>query len=429
MNYRNSIQTLLLLGLIVIPTLAHGQPRSDLIYAFRSYDATRKTQMILVGEIRSKTKVAEPHNIASPYLDYDNRLDQVTVKVKNPEGVKPGQKLYVIEKNPFHSQYRNGLIVGEITVKSMTHNPFYGWLLTGQGNLLRVRKGNFVARTLETEQLQRAFVLKKKGDLYRNRGDVDRSIAHYSEALEADSSLPEAHAALGEIYLRMAKERGDEDPIRAQSEFELAWKHRENFRFDVDEEEFYRNFMRTLQYRYDLMRTTVSTSMNLFRLLDRSIEVGEEYVTSEGTENTEILTLLFCAHFNRMSYYSGLQDSRSRDEYEKSADKAIDILESLLKRPISDPDFHRCAALYYDNQGGGPVTPPGGIDVEMIKKMYRLEVYSLYRVSRMIEPRQAPREMLLEMIRYHVEKYFRYGSAIGIDFDPEMQALKRRINE
>ncbi|MDH5656523.1 MAG: hypothetical protein OEZ34_11475, partial [Spirochaetia bacterium] len=155
---------------------------SEIVYAFRNYKSSRSEKTILVGEITSKTKLPVSPG-SSPYKGYDARIDQVTVKVKDRKGIKIGQKLYVVDKNPHHSQYRNALITGEIEVKSLFHSPFYGWVLTGTGILLRIRKGNFVVRTLESENLEYAYTLKKKGDHYVARGDTDRAIASYLQAV------------------------------------------------------------------------------------------------------------------------------------------------------------------------------------------------------------------------------------------------------
>ena len=209
-------RTLLPLSLSILFMLPlAGRDRKELVFAFRNYKGSRPIRMMLVGEIRSKIKVAEVFDTNSPFLGVDMRLDQVTVKVLNRQGLKIGQKLYIIDKDPYHKQYRNGLIVGEITVSSIFNNPVYGWSLTGTGILLRVREGQFVARTLETENLDRAYVLKRQGDHHRNRGDIRSAIASYQSALDADQGLPEAHASLGRVYYELALENGRELPIRA----------------------------------------------------------------------------------------------------------------------------------------------------------------------------------------------------------------------
>ena len=246
---------LLLIGLGQGPlTNALHAERNEIIYAFRNFKTEPPTRMILVGEIQSKTKVATVETIESPFPGYDIREDQVTVKVQNRRGLKVGQKLYVIDKDPFHSQYRNGLVVGEIHVASILYNPFYGWVVTGTGILLRVREGQFVARTLDTENLERAYSLKKRGDHYANRGNFEKAISSYNEALVADSTLPEANAAMGDMFFGMALDSGRELPVRALSEYDRAWQNRVNFRYDYEKFHSYKKFMDALYYTYRLRR-------------------------------------------------------------------------------------------------------------------------------------------------------------------------------
>ncbi|MBI3396476.1 MAG: tetratricopeptide repeat protein, partial [Spirochaetia bacterium] len=268
----------LTLGLAVFAVAAPAQlsalEHPDLIYAFTNYKRPEPMKMILVGEIRSKTKAPEVHEKESPVKGYDTRSDIVTIKVANREGLKPGQKLYVIEKNPFHRQHRDGLIVGEITVSSIFFSPFYGWALTGKGILLRVREGHFVARTLESENLERAFVLKRKGDHYHGTGDTEKAIQAYSDAIAADPMLPDAHAALGSLYFDQGRERG-EYPVRALAEYEQAWKSRANFRYRLEEHRYYLDFMTALYGAYSVRRFEKGREANLVQLIDRIIEVGK----------------------------------------------------------------------------------------------------------------------------------------------------------
>lgn len=241
-------RALALLFFVLAPMGLGASGSAQVIYAFRNYTRPEPIRMLLVGEIRSKVKVPRPRDNKSPYIGYDARLDQVTVKVANRKGLKVGQKLFVIDKNPYHKRYRNGLISGEIKVRSIFYHPFFGWVLTGTGILLRVREGMFVARTLETEKLERAFERKKRGDFHRDRGELEQAIASYHSALEADRGLPEAHAALGRIYLAGALKRRRETPVRALAELEMAWKRRLNFRYDSELYDFLLNYLDGLHY-------------------------------------------------------------------------------------------------------------------------------------------------------------------------------------
>ena len=107
------------------PACVPGEP-TQIIYAFRNFENSPPTRMILVGDIQSKTKEAAVEREACPFPGYDTREDQITVKVRNRSGLKVGQRLYVIDKDPFHAQYRNGLRVGENEVVTRYNNPNFG---------------------------------------------------------------------------------------------------------------------------------------------------------------------------------------------------------------------------------------------------------------------------------------------------------------
>lgn len=361
----------------------------DLVYAFRSYTRPDPTRMILVGEIRSKTKAPELHDKESPFKGYDTRKDVVTVKVVNQEGLKPGMKLYVIDKNPFHRQYRNGLIVGEITVSSIFHSPFYGWALTGTGTLLRVREGHFVARTLESENLERAFVLKRRGDHFRAQGDEEKAIAAYQEAIAADPLLPEAHAALGSVFFSTASR---EFPVRSLAEFEQAWRTRANFRYREDERDYYLDFIRALGRAYDVRRLEGAREDKLVRFLDRSVEVAK--AANERGGDDEIWIALAFAQLRRMQYYKPQSSPAERAMYDAATKEAGEILKKLFENPVSDPLAHRTAALYYS-----------------------------MRVRDLPAPaEEEKREKARKLVLYHADKYYQLGGR-----DPEVDALRRQL--
>ena len=325
-----------------------GAERTELIYAFRNFKTEPPTRMILVGEIQSKTKVATVETIESPFPGYDIREDQVTVKVQNRRGLKVGQKLYVIDKDPYHTRYRNGLIVGEIRVRSILYNPFYGWVVTGTGILLRVREGQFVARTLDTENLERAYALKKRGDHYANRGDFEKAISSYNEALVADRSLPEANAAMGDLFFQLALDSGRELPVRALGEYQRAWPNRVNFRYDYEKFRYYKSFMETLYYTYRLRRLEAARNADLVKYLDRILEIAGE--ARQIQDHDDIRLQQARAHYYRMQYYSGQASVEDRRMYDASDEKAGALLKELVEARPPDAEVYRLALLYYGSR-------------------------------------------------------------------------------
>lgn len=339
-----AILVFLLAGLVA-PWATLQAQRNEIIYAFRNFKTEPPTRMILVGEIQSKTKVATVETIESPFPGYDIREDQVNVKVQNRRGLKVGQKLYVIDKDPFHTQYRNGLIVGEIRVTSVLYNPFYGWVVTGTGILLRVREGQFVARTLDTENLERAYALKKRGDHYANRGNFEKAISSYNEALVADSTLPEANAAMGELFFQIALDSGRELPVRALSEYDRAWKNRLNFRYDYEKFAYYKRFMETLYYTYRLRQLEATRSDGLVKLLERVISIGAE--ARKVQDHADIRMQLARAHYYRMVYYETERNPEERRLHDASDEAAGALLKNLVEARPPDAEVYRLALLYY----------------------------------------------------------------------------------
>ena len=411
-----------LLSTLVFPgELSAQRNQKQIIYAFRNYTRPSPTKMILVGEIRSKIKVAKAQDVKSPYLGYDTRLDQVTVNVVNRTGLKAGQKLYVIDKNPYHKKFRNGLIVGEIKVRAILYNSFYGWVLTGTGILLRVREGMFVARTLDSEKLEAAYETKKRGDYHYNRGDTERAITAYHDALEADQGLPEAHAALGRLYLDLARRQKDENPVRALGEFERAWRSRNNFRYKYDKFRFYLDYMETLFFSYQQRRLDTGGLNNrdeFMGILERIIMVGKEARLLKP-RGAAVLLHLGRAEFLRMRLFAGL--NRTGGEQERARKQAGMYFIELFKRTVIGEEAHRVAFLYYFDLYGEITHDPKveNTKLQFFAPMFRYSNdFKRWEDIRFGNTGQGA-DRLRRMLIYHARQYFRYLQP-GKDYDREL---------
>ena len=424
----------ILTGISVFLTLSSFFPCSgtlegaELIYAFRSYDSLRPEKMLLVGEIRTKTKAPEPYKTDTPFLNYDNRLDYVTIKVLDRQGIKVGQKLYVIDKKPFHKQHRNGLIMGEVIVRSIIYNQFYGWVITAAGNLLRVREGHFVARTLDSENLERAFVTKKKGDHYYNRNEYPEAIAAYEEALEQDNNLPEAHAALGKIYLQEARESGREEPVRAISQFEAAWATRQNFRYEYDAYQFYLDYMDALILRFEDDRS-VSMARDrdrLLRYLERAHEAGREAIKMKRNFPGEVENRLFLVNFRMAQAFRTPSTGEERTRYDRAMGEIQELLKTLLSDVSSDPILHRTAILFY----GMLYEKSRGVarieQEKLVEGLYQSPVYRLYRSTRSGPVLSDTVDRIRSLLSYHREMYYRTLEK-GRGVDPEVEGILKEI--
>ena len=367
-NQNSMVRGLVCVYLLVFSGALHAEG-GELIYAFRNYTRPDPIKMLLVGEIQSKIKAPRITEQQSPFSGYDTRLDQVTIKVRNPTGLKVGQKLYIIDKNPHHEKFRNGLIVGEITVQSVLKTSFYGWVVTGTGILLRVREGLFVARTQESENLVHAFDLKKKGDFYADSGAFDKAVATYQASLVADPGLPEAHAALGTLFYHESKKGSHEFPSRSLSEFEQAWKVRENFRYRYDEMAFYRNYMEALHSAYNVRRLEAARGDRAIQYLERMREASES-ARRILPEDPDVLLNQIRYHLARLelSRGGGKEDRKKYDESLKTAGTLLEKLDPMMRDPktylkklekyrvgertvalltAGEGEYHRVAVLYY----------------------------------------------------------------------------------
>ncbi|MBL8022059.1 MAG: tetratricopeptide repeat protein [Leptospirales bacterium] len=385
----------------------------ELIYAFRNYTRPEPIRMLLVGEIQSKIKAPQRNEKASPFVGYDTRLDQVTVKVRNPRGLKVGQKLYIIDKNPYHERFRNGLIVGEITVQSVLKTAFYGWVVTGTGILLRVREGLFVARTQDSETLAHAFDLKKKGDLYRDRGEQEKAVATYQSALVADRDLSEAHASLGISFLKEMRSR--EFPSRALSEFEQAWKVRENFHYAYDEVNFYRNYMEALYIAYRVRRLESGKGDKALGYVNRLKEVADA-AAMHVPEDPDVLVGLLRFQLTTMEMNrNGASPAQRKlyDESLKAAGQLVDKLEPILNDP-------KTYLKRMQRQAEGNVATlkftAGQAEVHRLAVIYYGAMFRDLRNSTRPEDAQV-REKCAARIRWHARQFTAHKSATDPEID------------
>lgn len=120
---------------ILFVTATFAQSSSDrLAFAFRSQASLDPLRMIVVGEVVGIEKASYYEvDTLSQELEVDTRPDTVTIKVADPKGIRVGQTLYLLEKNQDHKTFRDGNIVGMITVKSVYQTTFLDGKFAGKG--------------------------------------------------------------------------------------------------------------------------------------------------------------------------------------------------------------------------------------------------------------------------------------------------------
>ncbi|MCE9501928.1 MAG: tetratricopeptide repeat protein, partial [Leptospira sp.] len=170
-----------------LPAVTKGD---KVVYAFRD-TSSHHIKMIVIGETVSIEKASclesEKNCLLGDKLGVDTSLDNVTVTVHNSSGLKIGQTLYLLEKNPDHKSYRDGNIVGEIKVQSIFNTTFFGLQLRGDGYLRLIEnKPMTVARLMESENIEEAALFKKQGDYFVAKGDVPTAIKNYKKSISLD---------------------------------------------------------------------------------------------------------------------------------------------------------------------------------------------------------------------------------------------------
>ncbi len=219
----------------------HSQAIEDeLVFAFRGHNRIESERMVVVGEVVSIEKAQTLESVPLTDLNLDTRPDNVVVKVLNPKGIRIGQTLYLVEKDPDHRKFRNGNIVGEIIVKSIFDTTFFGKQLRGEGYTRMIEdRPVTVVRLQESADTKEALVLKIKGDAFYHRNEIPEAMRYYRKAVGLDAKLADAHYALGRAYISEPYGK-----ISILSEFEMAWKHRENFSGIRERVKFYNDYMK-----------------------------------------------------------------------------------------------------------------------------------------------------------------------------------------
>lgn len=298
----------------------------ELIFAFKDHDRIQAQRMILVGEIVS---IEKAHTIEAPIetdLNLDTRPDNVVVKVLNPTGVRVGQTLYLIEKDPNHKKFRNGSIVGQITVRSIFDTTFFGKQLRGEGYTRMIEDRHIiVARLIETKDTEKAIALKKKGDAHYYRNEIPEAMKLYREAIATDAKLADAHYALAKVY---KKEPNGE--FTMFGEYARAWEHRENFS----------ELRERIQFYHDYMEAIYQLGNNIKPLLLKRLkEILNNYNQLVGsTYEYE----LYSAYFHYREFLNAVKN------YEKQSyhlEKAKEHLKNTKKYPQETLMYHELAIL------------------------------------------------------------------------------------
>ncbi|MBP7735792.1 MAG: tetratricopeptide repeat protein [Spirochaetes bacterium] len=118
---------------------------------------------------------------------------KATVRLHDAEGISEGDILYVInDKN---------LIIAKMAVRTIFKSASFGPMLVGYGNFRLSSVGDRVIVTAGSEESKYSYIYKARGDYYHVTGEDGEAINEYKNALKVDANNPNAHLALGLVYL------------------------------------------------------------------------------------------------------------------------------------------------------------------------------------------------------------------------------------
>ncbi|MDH4200315.1 MAG: tetratricopeptide repeat protein [Spirochaetia bacterium] len=257
------------------------------LHAFRDYGTSNALKMEILGQVTSKSHM---FSLNRPrLLDYDTREMIISAKLYENQGIRIGDTIYIIQKDPDHQRYLNGLIIGKATVFSIFQTEFQGWMLKARGNLSMIKKGHYIARLDFGSQRNQALEYLRKGDKYKELGDYAQSYLWYKKSLDMDEHSPETYLKLAQL----AFQQGIHE--QAVTFINEAWKRSAKLEDPNDMLELPGFF---LSIRMEQLRSIASQEKRLKELLSLLKEIRD-----------------YSKHMNWISFYI-------QDEYKSMLEKA-----------------------------------------------------------------------------------------------------------
>ncbi len=346
---------ILLLSLICSNSVFSVSKEDKIVYAFRDTGSGNYSKMVVIGETVSidKASMIDEKKIDKDLMEIgvDLRPDMLTVKVLHNPGIRVGQTLYLIEKNPDHISYKDGNIVGQIKVISIFTTSFFGQQLRGEGYLRLIEnKVMTVAMPIESESLEDAIVLKKQGDYFAAKGDIANAISYYKKSIKMDKNYPESHYSLGKIHTTSG-----EGYVSAGYEYKITWNNRDKFLDKQEKYQFYLDYMKYLLNRFE---TEAYKNTNITTDLDTCLEVSKEALKMTPANYDVFYSISYAnfLYYLRTRDVQPIADSKEklaterislRNKKEEYFLKAQDYLERALKIRRQDYKIQILAILIY----------------------------------------------------------------------------------
>lgn len=244
-------------SLLLLFSVAESLYAQYTIHAYRDYSDPQMQKMTLLGQITSRG-----HSLGGRkrVLDYDTREMTITARLYDDTDIRRGDTIYIIDKNPDHRRYHNGLIIAQGEVFSIFETGFQGKMLKAKGSFSMVKKGFFIARPDRTEERSGAWVYYRKGDRYMSTGQIDEAFRYYRKSLQLDPDRPETLMKLAALYHRTGRS------IEEGTYLKQAWDKLSRF---TDANDVLELSGRYLRYRLSEIDNSAETeSERLAQLLD-----------------------------------------------------------------------------------------------------------------------------------------------------------------
>ncbi len=354
---------------------------SHFVYAFKNFNTKLPEKMIVVGILQSKSK---SKILPTQTSEYDVRKEHaIVLLIKNassssmrPYEIHLGQTLYIVDTGVEEAKKKSVNIIGEVQVVSkLKDSSGDDYALGVIGNLLRVREGRFVVRTLVNEKYEQALSYRRQGDSYLEQRLWDKSQSAYKSALALNENYPEAFAGLGRNYFLQELEGHKKNrtsattpPKAALENFKEAELHAKYFSDALEELEFYDTYMEALYYSFRILQTQASREKNIVKYIDKIIELSVPALDLEKKQaslakrksynqdinfsymSDELGLHLARAYYSKMRYHALQDDASERKKYDFAKKKCDIFLKELLERETKTTELVRVAILFYGHR-------------------------------------------------------------------------------
>jgi len=278
-------------GLHASALRAH-QPQERLKVFYTESDGSGWTA-VPRGEVHAIGVREDAHS--QELMKFAQGLSRVTVRLYSADGLRKGEELFVV--NP-----RN-LIVARVDVKLIYQDRSFGPMLIGYGNFKSVRTGFKVVQKVEDSYSKYAYIYKARGDYFKRNGEYAKALELYKKSIEMDRRYPEAHSALGYLYLR------DEMMPFAMKEFSEAYREIDRI---YDNEEKYLLLKGLAKTRYRMAYEYTIPNADRKKYVAEGIRYAEEALKIYPESRDVNLYL-------GMFYYKGpeSQDVKAKNQFQK----------------------------------------------------------------------------------------------------------------